>query len=304
MSSVSRQEYGASSFNYTDANGMVGFGAATDPATGKIFIPFAYKLPSGTWVMLIVDLQNNSYTSDNSTFTVPDQRTYAVAWNAQLKSLLCGSLGAMYTSWRYLHPGLPTCIWRKGASTLPGDARRSPACAVSSGYFIAWGGDGGNILSIIPPDQLTIVHSLGTDEWISRYMGTNHTINDETASNQDTPSVSGTTGLIIGAVIGGFVIGLIIEYRIRKSRYNPPSSPVPTNATHVDAKSNNGRDPGEGIKVTNKRKGTVQEGAFGSEPELQHPHSYSLGSESASHTFEPLHQYVGILPPSRKRIQD
>jgi hypothetical protein len=304
-------------FNYADAYEIDKCGAVTDPETGKIFIPFAYKLPSGIRSMLIVDLQTNSYTSDNSTFPVSNQTTYAVTWNAQLKSLLYGSFGAMYTynlsdGWKTFNPppglrasnsycmvssssgsivvlfggfssvhnaavgdifilDVPTRIWRKGASTRPGDVRRSPACAVSNGYFIAWGGDMGNAASIIPPDHMAIVYSLETDKWTSGYMVTNHTDN-ETASNKDTSSVSRTTGLIIGAVIGGFVIGLIIEYRVRKSRSKSCSSPVPTNA------------------ATNKRRGTVQEGAFGSEPEPQ-------GSESASHAFEPpsVHRHPHIV---------
>ncbi|KAF9365787.1 hypothetical protein BGX34_008247 [Mortierella sp. NVP85] len=84
-------------FNYTDARLLNGRGAATDPATGTIFIPFVYKNQAGILSMLTVDLKSNSYQGDSNTYTVPDQYTYAVTWNAQLKSLLLMSNGAMYT---------------------------------------------------------------------------------------------------------------------------------------------------------------------------------------------------------------
>jgi hypothetical protein len=322
-------------FSYPDAGAIAGC-AATDPATGKIFIPFAYKLPDGTQrSMLIVDLKTNSYTSDNSTFPVPSQSTYAATWNAQLKSLLYGSLGAMYTynlsdGWRSFNPppGLRashsycmvssssgsivvlfggfssdlsasvgdifildarTLVWKKGASTQSGDVRRSPACAVSNGYFIAWGGDQGNTRSIVPPDHMTIVYNLKTDKWTSGYMVTNPTDSDTNVPNSDSKEAagaSGSTGLIIGvgggAIVIGLILGGIIERRVRKSRPKSSLSPVPTNAAYVDAKPNNDKDPGEGIKETNKRKRTVQEGAFGSESESQNPHSCTVGLESAS----------------------
>ncbi|KAK3805918.1 MAG: hypothetical protein J3Q66DRAFT_359967 [Benniella sp.] len=321
-------------FSYPAADEIAGC-AATDPGTGKIFIPFAYKLPSGTSrAMMIVDLKTNSYTSDNSTFPVPNQSIYAATWNAQLRSLLYSSYGAMYTynpsdRWKSFNPppGLRashsycmvssssgsivvlfggfstdlnasvgdifildarTLVWKKGASTQSGDVRRSPACAVSNGYFIAWGGDQGNTRSIVPSDHLIVVYNLKTDKWTSGYMETNPT-DSETPSNADSKEASGASGsigLILGVVGGAIVIGLIlggiIENRVRKSRSKSSSSPVPTNVAYVDAKPNNDKDPEEGIEATNKGKRTVQEGAFGSESESQNPHSCTIGSESAT----------------------
>ena len=81
-------------FNYTDAHLLNGRGAATDPVTGNVFIPF--KNLAGTQSILIVDLQTNSYQGDNSIYTVPDTYSNAVTWNSQLKSLLLFSSGTMY----------------------------------------------------------------------------------------------------------------------------------------------------------------------------------------------------------------
>ncbi|KAF9365788.1 hypothetical protein BGX34_008248 [Mortierella sp. NVP85] len=346
-------------FSYPDAGAIAGC-AATDPATGKIFIPFAYKSPGGTArSMLIVDLKTNSYTSDNSTFPVPDQSTYSVTWNAQLKSLLYGASGAMYTynlsdGWKSFNPppGLRashsfcmvssssgsivvlfggfskdlsasvgdifildarTLVWKKGVSTQSGDVRRSPACAISNGYFIAWGGDQGNTRSIVPPDHMTIVYNLKTNKWTSTYMGADPTDSETPAPNTNSREASGagSIGLIIGVIGGAIVIGLIlggiIEHHVRKSRSDSSSSPMPTNAAYVNAKPNNDKDPGEGIKATNKRKGTVQEGAFGSESESQNPHSNTIGSESASqysHSLQsqsmPRHPHALSVPGQDK----
>jgi hypothetical protein len=108
-------------FNYTDAHGLNGRGAATDPATGKVFIPFVYKNPAGTRSMLIVDLKTNSYQGDNSTYTVPDTFSYAVTWNSQLQSLLLMSSGTMYTytmsdGWKTFNS--PSGIQASGSSCM------------------------------------------------------------------------------------------------------------------------------------------------------------------------------------------
>jgi len=84
-------------FNYPDSSGTNGWSAATDPVTGKVFIPYAYKRADNTKGMLIVDLQTNNYTTDSSFHPLSDERTYSVAWNAKLKSLLLVSDRAMYT---------------------------------------------------------------------------------------------------------------------------------------------------------------------------------------------------------------
>jgi hypothetical protein len=65
-------------FTYTGAGGISGHDAATDPVTGKIYIPFAYRMPDGTFNTLIVDLKDESRTSDNNNFTLSEQSSYAI----------------------------------------------------------------------------------------------------------------------------------------------------------------------------------------------------------------------------------
>ncbi|KAK3805904.1 MAG: hypothetical protein J3Q66DRAFT_375643 [Benniella sp.] len=78
------------------AETISGHAAATDPVTGKIYIPFAYRMPDGTFNMLVVDLKDGSQTSDNNNFAPPEQASYAVTWNAHLKSLLFLNENGMY----------------------------------------------------------------------------------------------------------------------------------------------------------------------------------------------------------------
>jgi len=78
------------------AKAISGHAAATDPVTGKIYIPFAYRMPDGTFNMLVVDLKDGSQTNDNNNFSLPEQASYAVTWNAHLKSLLFLNENGMY----------------------------------------------------------------------------------------------------------------------------------------------------------------------------------------------------------------
>lgn len=221
-------------FEYTDVKGQFGLGAATDPDTGKIFIPFGYKKPDGTFNMLIVDLKSKSYTSDNDDFTLPEKSVYAIAWNTLLKGLLFLNENGMYmrssTGWKNFNgpPGLTatnaycmvsstsgskvvlfggysqslnasvgdifildvaTLTWKKGPSTSPSDVRRSPACAISNNYFIAWGGDTGNVARIVPATNILLVYDLRTDRWTSQYIAPT-TI--PTSTGNDTTHPTGT----------------------------------------------------------------------------------------------------------------
>lgn len=74
-----------------------GRGAATDPTTGLVYIPFAYPNSDGTFSMLKVDLEDGSISRDNSTRTLPNPAQYAVAWSTPLRSLVYVMEGGMYT---------------------------------------------------------------------------------------------------------------------------------------------------------------------------------------------------------------
>ncbi|KAF9365798.1 hypothetical protein BGX34_008258 [Mortierella sp. NVP85] len=231
-------------FNSPDLKGQFGLGAATDPETGMVFIPFGFKKPDGTFNMLIVDL-NGSYRSDNDDlFKLPQTRMYALTWNSLLKSLLFLNESGMFTyslmgGWKNFNspPGLtatssycmvssssgakvvlfggyskslnasvgdifildvPTLTWKKGPVTPPRDVRRSPACAISNNQFIVWGGDTGNINTVVPPDNMMLVYSLKTDSWTSEYTAPSsnptHTSlpGNDTAYPTSTPSSTST----------------------------------------------------------------------------------------------------------------
>lgn len=77
-------------FTFPQYGGLFQRAATTDPTTGLIYVPFSYRTTTETkdYSMLIVDLKNGSYRSDNRTFTLPQMEKFAVAWNALLKSLL------------------------------------------------------------------------------------------------------------------------------------------------------------------------------------------------------------------------
>jgi len=203
-------------FTNTGAKGISGHAAATDPVSGKIYIPFAYRMPDGTFNMLVVDLEDESQTSDISNFTLPEQTSYAVTWSAQLRSLLFLNENGMYMyslsgGWRNISgpPDLtatsgycmvssssgskvalfgghskstntlqsdiyvldvPTLTWKKGSPAPLRDARRYPACALSNGHFIAWGGEMSNATTNAPSGNMLLVYNIVTDTWTSDYI--------------------------------------------------------------------------------------------------------------------------------------
>ncbi|KAK3806699.1 MAG: hypothetical protein J3Q66DRAFT_445279 [Benniella sp.] len=73
---------------FTDVKGR-GLGGATDPDTGKVFIPVMYdEEPDDVGRhMLIVDLHNNSTTVDSNP-SMPEWSTYRIVWSALLKKIL------------------------------------------------------------------------------------------------------------------------------------------------------------------------------------------------------------------------
>ncbi|KAK3805912.1 MAG: hypothetical protein J3Q66DRAFT_422629 [Benniella sp.] len=258
-------------FTYPGARAP-GLGAATDPETGKIYIPYGYLMENGLRSMMIVDLKNNSYSTDNIHIPLFIINKYAVTWNAPLKGLLYTNPAGMFkyipsVGWISFNspPGLSasdgycmvssgsgskvvlfggttkgqnfttgdifildvkTLIWKKGTSTSPENTRRSCACVISNDYLIAWGGGQGRTdRQIVAPKQLTIVYDLKADKWVSYYITpttipttaiTTTTITTTTnPSDSDAPTSTSTpsgsssiTGVIVGAICGGFVIGL------------------------------------------------------------------------------------------------
>jgi hypothetical protein len=75
--------------------GTYGIRAATDPASGKVYIPYGYDgiLES----MMIVDLKDNSYSIENINIFLAPSVMYAFTWNAMLGRFLFSNWGTMYT---------------------------------------------------------------------------------------------------------------------------------------------------------------------------------------------------------------
>ncbi|KAK3805869.1 MAG: hypothetical protein J3Q66DRAFT_375610 [Benniella sp.] len=74
-----------------------GRGAATDPVTGLIYIPFAFPNGNSSYSMLKVNLTDGSIASDNTTQTLQTQDQYAVAWSTPLRSLVYVGEDGAYT---------------------------------------------------------------------------------------------------------------------------------------------------------------------------------------------------------------
>ncbi|KAF9365738.1 hypothetical protein BGX34_008603 [Mortierella sp. NVP85] len=111
-------------FTYPSASQLWGRSAATDPETGKIFVPGQYLKPDGTYGMLVVDPKDGSISSDTWDFNLPDLVTYAITWNAYLKSLLYAADNIMYS---YSQGG----GW-KNFNSPPGQRASNAFCLVSS----------------------------------------------------------------------------------------------------------------------------------------------------------------------------
>ncbi|KAF9365794.1 hypothetical protein BGX34_008254 [Mortierella sp. NVP85] len=79
------------------AKGIYGLGAATHPETGKIYIPFGYLNGNGMRSMMIVDLTDNSYSTDNINTPLSVKNMYTFTWNAQLKSFFFANEAGIYT---------------------------------------------------------------------------------------------------------------------------------------------------------------------------------------------------------------
>ncbi|KAF9349249.1 hypothetical protein BGX34_001893 [Mortierella sp. NVP85] len=170
-----------------------------------------------------------------------------------------------------------TLSWNNG--TMGGPARRDAACAMSGDYFVAWGGDTGDIEGkIVPPppgQNPTIVYNVKADKWTSDYAAPAVNTKSATPSSPgesrptdtspegDTSDASGTTGSIIGAFVGACAIVLlifrgIVGYRAYKERSKASPSDVATNNEYVE---------------DDRRRETVQVGLFGTQYEEQHPHA-------------------------------
>ncbi|KAG0237267.1 hypothetical protein B0O80DRAFT_495068 [Mortierella sp. GBAus27b] len=71
--------------NMTGVSGTYALKAVTDPTTGLIYVPFGFPNPGGNRSTLIMNLENNSFSSDNRTFVLPQQEGYALTWNEKLQ---------------------------------------------------------------------------------------------------------------------------------------------------------------------------------------------------------------------------
>ncbi|KAF9987512.1 hypothetical protein BGZ65_003293 [Modicella reniformis] len=99
-------------------------GAATDPDTGIIFIPFGYyeeETYFGQFFaqerklsMLMVNMTDYTLTTDGRNVSTLDQNAYAVAWSQPLRSLL-------YVAGSNLYSYNATGGWRDLRSAMVGD---------------------------------------------------------------------------------------------------------------------------------------------------------------------------------------
>ncbi|KAK3806701.1 MAG: hypothetical protein J3Q66DRAFT_358247, partial [Benniella sp.] len=309
-------------------DGELGDGAATDLATGKVFIPIRIWNSTDQNIVMMIISEDNTYRIDNVT-SVDHDGTYGITWNALLNKVLFVNKYGMHSytpeeGWKNFTgpPGLRatqdyclvssssgskvvlfggysensnatvgdmfildtvTLTWKSGTSVRP--VRRNAACAISSDYFIAWGGDMGNTADdIVPPKKQTIVYDLKTNKWTSDYIapsvnpmsttpssqrptGTSSggvtSTEGVTSSDGDTSGGTRLIGAIVGAVFGALAVGLVaggvVEFRAHKKRSKVASSSVVTKTAS--------------FSVMAKRKETVQVGEFGTRPEVQHPHT-------------------------------
>ncbi|KAK3805919.1 MAG: hypothetical protein J3Q66DRAFT_422632 [Benniella sp.] len=163
---------------------------------------------------------------------------------------------------------------------------------------VIWGGDRGNSAPVIPADNMMLVYSLRTDQWVSSYIAPDPPGNETSSSS---------IGVIIGAIGGGLVIGLMIGglYGFSSKRRSKSGSPPPTTTENKDIQPSDNmgiqpsgnwdtrpfswdiqppsnRNPHEIVAGTNGKVGTVQLGSVGSKPDPQHPHSIVLESKTAN----------------------
>ncbi|KAK3805913.1 MAG: hypothetical protein J3Q66DRAFT_359962 [Benniella sp.] len=75
---------------------VFGLAAASGPETEKVYIPFGYLNQDGLRSMMIVDLKDKSYSTDNITSSIAPQNVYTFTWNAYLKSFLFANRAGMY----------------------------------------------------------------------------------------------------------------------------------------------------------------------------------------------------------------
>ncbi|KAF9365792.1 hypothetical protein BGX34_008252 [Mortierella sp. NVP85] len=117
-------------FTYSGAS-TPGLGAATDPETGKIYIPFGYLMENGLRSMMIVDLKNNSYSTDNVNIPLFITNKYAITWNTQLKGLLYAN---------------PAGIFKYTPSTGWISFHSPPRLSASDGYCMVSSGSGSKVV--------------------------------------------------------------------------------------------------------------------------------------------------------------
>ncbi|KAK3806808.1 MAG: hypothetical protein J3Q66DRAFT_358514 [Benniella sp.] len=107
-----------------------------------------------------------------------------------------------------------TMTWTKGADAGAVNARADPACAVSKGQLIVWGGRdaSGSVIQ----SGLTLVYNIKKDTWQSNY---SHTDNSGTA---DTASSPVNKGAIAIGIVGGFlaILALVVGIFFCRRRRN------------------------------------------------------------------------------------
>ncbi|KAF9366790.1 hypothetical protein BGX34_007564 [Mortierella sp. NVP85] len=105
-----------------------------------------------------------------------------------------------------------TMTWTKGADAGAANARADPACAVSKGQLIVWGGRGASG-SVIQPG-LTLVYNIKKDTWQSNYSPTDN--------GSGTASSPVNKGAIAIGIVGGFlaILALVVGIFFCRRRRN------------------------------------------------------------------------------------
>lgn len=215
-----------------------------------------------------------------------------------------------------------TSTWRMGPSAPISDRRRTPACAISNGYFIAWGGGAEVGNEVVAPANVTIVYDLRTDSWTTEYVATSGTTH---VGEGPVSKVAIVSAIVASVIVVVLIVGGVVIYRRRFRRPGPSTmSPLPCTPNTLPvlppkSKAKNTQYKTDKLsaaivagRVEEKRKGTGGIGrgmdpadAVGSRPLYQRPPSCAKVVESkgmvydvAPPVYSSLHLYSSSEQPA------
>lgn len=155
---------------------------------------------------------------------------------------------------------LTTLTWEKGTDLPIDNSRAWASCAVSNGYFMAWGGVHRSGFTVSPAKVDMIIYDLKRNTWTSKYVAplltpttesTGPTITLTTpvaTSNMSTPlqksASMGKAGIILVACLGALVLIIVVMCRARskKTRNNTGIMEETEHSLDNDQESARGRE--------------------------------------------------------------